>query len=49
MRADELLEAGAMEDRAVWIRIMKAVQELQSKERPEGVDYQRLHQRRDRR
>ena len=36
MRADELMEAGDMEGRAVWIRIVKAVEELLAKERPEG-------------
>ncbi len=34
MRADELMEAGDMEGRAVWIRIVKAVEELLSEERP---------------
>ncbi len=27
IRADEMLEAGAMEGKAVWVRIMKAVEE----------------------
>ncbi len=36
MRADELMEAGDMEGRAVWLRIVKAVEELLSEERPEG-------------
>ncbi len=36
MRADELMEAGDMEGRAVWLRIVKAIEELLSKERPEG-------------
>ncbi len=37
MRADELMEAGDMEGRAVWLRIVKAVEELLSEERPEGA------------
>ena len=36
MRADELMETGDMEGRAVWLRIVKAIEELQSQERPEG-------------
>ena len=36
MRADERLAAGDMEGEAVWLRIGKAVEELLSKERPEG-------------
>ncbi len=34
MRADELMEAGDMEGEAVWLRIVKASEELQSEERP---------------
>lgn len=34
MNADELMEAGDMEGRAVWLRIVKAVEELLSKDRP---------------
>ncbi len=34
MRADERLAAGDMEGEAVWLRIVKAIEELQSKERP---------------
>ena len=34
MRADELMEAGDMEGEAVWLRIVKAIEELQSQERP---------------
>ncbi len=34
MRADELMEAGDMEGRAVWLRIVKAIEELLSEERP---------------
>ncbi len=38
MRADERLAAGDMEGEAVWIRIVKAIEELQSKERPEDAE-----------
>ena len=38
MRADELMEAGDMEGRAVWLRIIKAIEELLSEERPDGVE-----------
>ena len=37
MRADELLEAGDMEGKAVWLRITKAIDELLSKERPKDA------------
>ncbi len=37
MRADERLAAGDMEGEAVWLRIVKAIEELLSEERPEGV------------
>ena len=33
-RADELLEAGDMDGRRVWHRVLEAVQELTSKEPP---------------
>ncbi len=36
MRADELAADGDMEGRAVWLRIVKAGEELLSEERPEG-------------
>ena len=36
MRADECLAAGDMEGEAVWLRIVKAVEELLSDEGPEG-------------
>ncbi len=36
MRADECLTAGDMEGEAVWLRIVKAIEELLAKERPEG-------------
>ncbi len=38
MRADELMEAGDMGGRAVWLRIVKAIEELVSKERPEDAE-----------
>ncbi len=37
MRADERLAAGDMEGEAVWLRIVKAVEELQSQERPDDA------------
>jgi hypothetical protein len=37
MRADELLEAGDLDGQAVWKRILAAIEELLSEERPEGV------------
>ncbi len=40
MRADELMERGDLDGRAVWLRILKAVEELLAKERPEGA---RIH------
>ncbi len=38
MRADQLMEAGDMEGRAVWLRIVKAVEELLSEERPDDAE-----------
>ncbi len=38
MRADERLAAGDMEGEAVWLRIVKAIAELLSKERPEDAE-----------
>ena len=38
MRADELAADGDMDGRAVWLRIVKAVEELLSEERPEGAE-----------
>ncbi len=32
MRADELMAAGDMEGRAVWLRIVKAIEELRQRE-----------------
>ena len=40
MRSDALLKTGDLDGQAVWKRVLKAVEELQSKERPEG---ERLH------
>ena len=37
MRADEMLKAGDMDGLAVWKRILRAVDELLAKERPEGA------------
>ena len=38
MRADAMLEKGDLEGRAIWLRIVKAIEELLSEERPEGVE-----------
>ena len=38
MRADERLAAGDMDGRAVWLRIVKAIEELLSEERPEDAE-----------
>ena len=38
MRADELMETGDMEGRAVWLRIVKAIEELLSEERPDDAE-----------
>ncbi len=38
MRADECLAAGDVEGEAVWLRIVKAVEELQSEERPDDAE-----------
>ncbi len=40
MRADELLEAGDLGGYVAWKSIIKAVEELLSKERPAGVTVQ---------
>ena len=37
MRADAMLDKGDLDGYAVWKRIVKAVEELISKERPAGV------------
>ena len=38
MRTDERLAAGDMEGEAVWLRIVKAIEELQSQERPDDAE-----------
>ncbi len=38
MRADEWMDTGDMEGEAVWLRIVKAVEELQSQERPDDAE-----------
>ncbi len=38
MRADELMDAGDMDGEAVWLRIVKAIEELLSEERPEDAE-----------
>ncbi len=40
MRADAMLEAGDLDGYAVWKRILRAVEELLSKERPAGATVQ---------
>ena len=40
MRADAMLEAGDLDGCAVWKRILRAVGELLSKERPAGASVQ---------
>jgi hypothetical protein len=37
MRADECLAAGDMEGEAVWLRIVKAVEELGARGKPRGA------------
>ena len=37
MRADELLEAGDLDGLAVWKRVLTAIDELLSKERPKDA------------
>ncbi len=38
MRADERLAAGDMEGEAVWLRIVKAIEELLSEKGPEDAE-----------
>jgi hypothetical protein len=38
MRADERLVAGDMDGEAVWLRIVKAIEELLSEERPDDAE-----------
>ncbi len=40
MRADAMLEAGDLDGYTVWKRILRAVGELLSKERPDGATVQ---------
>ncbi len=40
MRGDAMLEKGDLDGYAVWRRVLKAVEELLSKERPTGVTVQ---------
>jgi hypothetical protein len=40
MRADAMLEKGDLDGYAVWKRIVKAVEELLSMERPDGATVQ---------
>ncbi len=40
MRADAMLDKGDLDGYAVWKRILRAVEELLSKERPAGVTVQ---------
>ena len=37
MRADECLAAGDIEGEAVWLRIVKAIEELGAREKPRGA------------
>ena len=37
MQIDQLLDKGELDGRAVWVRILTAVEELLSEERPEGA------------
>ncbi len=38
MRADELMETGDMDGRAMWLPIVKAIEELLSEERPTDAE-----------
>ena len=38
LRADELAADGDMDGRAVWLRIVKAIEELLSEERPDDAE-----------
>jgi len=37
MRADEMLDMGDIDGKAVWLRIMNAVEELGAEERPDDA------------
>ena len=41
VRADAFMEKGDMDGQAVWLRIMKTVDELLATERPEGAQAHR--------
>ena len=43
MRTDERLAAGDMDGEAVWLRIVKAVEELLSEERPDDAEVHYHH------
>ena len=38
MMADKMLEAGDMEGQATWNRILRAIEELRARKRPEGKE-----------
>ena len=38
MKADEMLDRGSMEGRSVWLRVIRAIDELQSDKRPKGAE-----------
>ncbi len=38
MRADDLMAAGDMDGRAVWLRVVEAIEELLSEERPDDAE-----------
>ena len=38
MKADEMLAQGNLDGKAIWLGVIKAIEELQSEERPEGVE-----------
>ncbi len=40
MRADKLLETGDMDGKAVWVKIMKAAEELLSDKQTDGATIQ---------
>ena len=37
MQADACLEAGDLDGKAMWLRVIAAIGELQNKERPPGI------------
>ena len=38
MKADEMLERGSMDGRATWLRIVQAIEDLQSDKRPKEAE-----------